>query len=130
MAANRANILLEAKNVIATISEFKKVYTAQTQLSKEHIFPICWVLLGDEDFTAATLQSDYRHLTLIFRIAVKQGLGTDELNPMIDKVIETVFSNYTLNGSIIKLDIERVETDEGLLYPYAVADIVCSCMVR
>lgn len=130
MAVDRTNILKQAKTIIENLKLFKKVYTAQTQLSKEHLFPICWVLLGDEDFSPATLKTDYRTITIIFRIAVKQDKGEDNLNPLIDKIVETLTNNFTLNSSVIKLDIVRVETDEGLLYPYAVADIICESMVR
>jgi len=130
MGVNRTNIITQANSIISEITDFKKIYTAQTSLSKEHSFPICWVLLGDETFSPATLKQDYRNIELIFRIATKQSQGEDNLNPLIDKVVEKVSSNFTLNGSIIKLEIVNIETDDGLLYPYSVADIVCECMVR
>jgi len=130
MGANRSNIITQAKAVISEITGFKKIYTAQTSLSKENSFPICWVLLGDEFFSPATLKTDYRNIDLIVRIATKQVQGTDNLNPLIDEVVAKLTENYTLNGSVIKLDIKSVETDEGLLYPYSVADIICECMVR
>ena len=127
---NRTNIIKKAKEIIKEVPDFKKIYTAQTSLSKEHSFPICWVLLGDEDLSPATLKDNYRFITLVFRIAVKQDKGEDSLNPLIDAVVEKLEPEITLRDSVIKSDIISIETDEGLLYPYSVADIICECMVR
>lgn len=128
--AKRADIVSNMKQILEGITELKIVRTSQTDITKENSFPIAWVLLEDETFPSESLQKNFRQMNMIVRICVKQNIGDDVLNPLLDKIIGVLETNYTINGTVINSNILRLETDYGLLYPYAVVDFIMELLTK
>lgn len=126
----RGDILKELKTIFESSNIFVKVYTAQTDYTKEKSFPICWLLLGDETSEDASLSTKFRKPSLTIRAMTKNNLGEDSLNDLLDSIISLMDSNYTINNTVINSDFKFIVTDEGVLFPIAAADVSYELMMR
>lgn len=126
----RGDIVNELKTILTESTLFKKVYTAQTDPAKENSFPVVWALLGDETSSPSSLSTKFRKPVLTIRILVKNTLGQDALNDIMDSVMDLLSEKYTINGTVINCDYRYSITDDGRTYPLAMVDMVYEILMR
>jgi hypothetical protein len=128
--ADRTSILAATTSIMETgltsagVYKFKNI---QTVFLDEPEYPVVYVLAGAEDREARGVTTGHKgELDILVRIAVKQKEGEeeDQLNPLIEKVYELIDANPSLQGTVHVAEVASCGTDEGLLYPIAIAEIV------
>ncbi len=121
----RTTIITAIYNILDELHLFKNIYKLPTQIDKERSFPVAWINLKGETFGVEATQTtrNFRNASLDITIGQKNDRGEDNLNALIDTVYDTLRKNYTLSGSVINLVPVDIITDEGYLFPYALASL-------
>ena len=128
----RREVLVAVKSILEDSNLFKVVRETPTKIEKERSLDIAWINLNNETFTEDSVNcvKSFRHLNLEVMVGTKQDIEEDKLNSLIDSTFALMESNYTLSGTVINCTPERVVSDEGLLFPYAMASLQFKCLVR
>ncbi len=121
----RVTVINAVYDILNDLNLFKNIYKMPTNIEKERSFPVAWINLKGETFNPDALNttSNFRNASLDITIGEKNDRGEDNLNSVIDTVYSTIVDNYTLNGAIINLSPLDIVTDEGYLFPYALASL-------
>lgn len=128
----RATLISSLKNILKDSNLFKVVRKLPTKIEKERTLPIAWVNLGNETFTPDSVNKirNFRYINLEVLVGVRQMTDEDLLNPLVDSTLQLLADNYTLGGNAINLTPTTILTDNGYLYPYAMASLRFKILVR
>ena len=128
--ADRAQILAAATDIISTgmtSAGVLKVKNKQTYFLDEPEYPVIYVLAGAEDRSARGITGGHKgEMDILIRIATKanEGEEQDTINPYIEQVYTLIDNNPSLGGTVSVAEVATCGTDEGLLYPIEIAEIV------
>jgi len=128
----RKSIINAVHNILNDLHIFKKIYDLPTLIEQERSFPVAWINLKGEMFTPAGVQTtnSFRNAELTITIGQKNDRGEDNLNALIDSIYDAIRDNYTLSGTVINLTPTYINTDEGYLFPYALASLTFTLTFR
>jgi len=129
----RYDIKMATKEILESMEIFYKIYTEPTDIEKERSFPIAWIYLGPESVDDGDISyTNYmRNIDMEITVGSKHSsIGDKDTDMLIDKVFETLKSNFTLNGTAINLTPVSVLTDQGYFHPYALASISYTIQMR
>lgn len=114
------NLLNSNKNVVKTVT---RQYSLLTDFRPFEL-PVVMVVDGIE-VRENGCNRDICNFEVILRIVVYNEDNTSEiLNQCIEECISILYSDKFLGGNSLKaVSVRRIETDEGWLYPYGMADI-------
>lgn len=128
----RTSIISAVYDILDALHTFKAIYKMPTLIEQERSFPVAWINLKGEMFTPSGIQktNSFRNAELTITIGQKNDRGYDNLNSLIDTIYDTIRKNYTLSGTIINLTPTIITTDEGYLFPYALASLTFTLTYR
>jgi len=133
---NRENIL---SSVLSSINPLPSVFgvaaykTVQTDFMQENIYPVIYVIAGQEDIHRVDIGDNFEsNMDVLIRIVTKakEQDDSDYLSPLVSRIIGDFTLNSTISGTVFDARITNVRTDEGILYPYALAELTLSLTYR
>jgi len=122
----RKQIIDALVNRLQTLSQFKKVLKTYKpfELFKSFELPVICILNGDESrkYEGSRIIAEF---TVILRIILYSETNlTDELNDLIGAVCDKIEEDLYLDGlSCFPMQITTIETSQGFLSPYEIADL-------
>jgi hypothetical protein len=129
----RSDVKLALKEILEDMDIFYKIYMEPTDIEKEKSFPIAWITLGSESIGDGDLSVTcyMRNVSLEITVGSKHtSTSSMDMDELLDRVFETIKSNYTLNGTIINLAPLSIITDRGYYHPYSLASLMFTLQIR
>ena len=125
--ASRVNILSQLTSIInAGVPQAAKVKNTQTDFASESAYPVIYILAGPEERIPRDTGNGTRgNLDMIVRVAAKGHSGSEDdvINPLIETITDLILANSTLNTTVLDAYVSNIETDQGTLYPFALAEL-------